>query len=353
MLRPKHSPKSIAFFTTLTILGIAVFLSIFYSLIKDQGGYGLFILSLIIFFTFVYFIIYHTLETFIYSKVKLIYKTIHRLKLGKGEKAKFQEEQSHSLENVSKEVEDWAKLQSDEITHLKESAQYRREFLGNVSHELKTPIFNIQGYVMTLLDGGINDPEINVKYLKRAEKSIERIIEMVDDLETISALESGSLDLAISRFNLIEFVDEVIESYEMTIKKKGIRLFISKAAEQETLFVEADKDRINQVLTNLIDNAIKYIGNTKDPRIKISFYDMDENVLVEVSDNGIGIKEEDIHRLFERFYRVDKGRSRELGGTGLGLSIVKHIIEAHKQTINVRSTPGLGTTFSFTLKRVK
>jgi len=353
MLPPKHSPKTIAFFTTLTILGVAAFLSLFYSIIKDQGGKELFVLSLIIFFAFVYFIIYHTLETFIYSKVKLIYKTIHRLKLGKDEKAKFYDEKSNSLENVSKEVEDWAKLQSDEITHLKESAQYRREFLGNVSHELKTPIFNIQGYVMTLLDGGIDDPNINVKYLKRTEKSIERIIEMVDDLETISALESGSLDLMITKFNLIEFVDEVIEGYEMMTKNKGIRIFMSKGTEQDAKFVEADRDRIHQVLTNLIDNAIKYIGAPKNPRIKISFYDMDENILVEVSDNGIGIEEENIPRLFERFYRVDKGRSRESGGTGLGLSIVKHIIEAHKQTINVRSTVGLGTTFSFTLKQSK
>ena len=350
MIKQKHNPKIIALLTTLTILGIALFISIFYNIIKEQGGYELYVLSLVIFSVFVYFIIYNTLETFIYSKVKLIYKTIHQLKLGKESLVQHYEEQSNSLDEVNKEVEDWAKLKSDEITRLKESAHYRREFLGNVSHELKTPIFNIQGYIMTLLDGGIDDPSINIKYLKRTEKSIERMIEMVDDLETISSLESGSLDLTVTKFNIIDFVGEIIETYEMVAKKKGVRIFMSKGNHQSPIIVEADRERIHQVVSNLIDNALKYIGEPINPRIKISFYDMDENVLIELSDNGIGIKEENIPRLFERFYRVDKGRSRESGGTGLGLSIVKHIIEAHNQTINVRSTPNIGTTFSFTLK---
>jgi len=351
MAAQKHNPKIIALLTTIAITGIALFLLAFYYSIEDQGGNELIVLSFIIFFAFVYFIIYHTLETFIYRKVKLIYKTIHRLKLGKDVLAQHYDEQNNSLDNVNKEVEEWARQKTDEIEHLKESAQYRREFLGNVSHELKTPIFNIQGYVMTLLDGGIDDPNINIKYLKRTEKSIERMIEMVDDLETISALESGSLDLMLVRFNLVELVNDLIDSYEMTAKKKGVRIFMSKGNDQAAIYVEADKERIHQVLTNLIDNALKYIGTPENPRIKISFYDMDENILVEVSDNGIGIEEENIPRLFERFYRVDKGRSRDSGGTGLGLSIVKHIIEAHQQTINVRSTPDVGTTFSFTLKR--
>lgn len=352
MKAQKHNPKIIALITTLAILGIAIFLFVLFSNISVAGRDNLYILGFIIFFVFVFFIIYHTLNTFIYSKVKLIYKTIHRLKLGKDVLAQHYDEQHNSLDNVNIEVENWAQQKTEEIAYLKESAQYRREFLGNVSHELKTPIFNIQGYVLTLLDGGIDDPTINVKYLKRTEKSIERMIEMVDDLETISALESGSLDLSLGRLNLIEFVDDIIDSYEIIAKKKGIRIFMSKGNEQAPLYVEADKERIQQVLSNLIDNSLKYIGHSESPRIKISFYDMDENILIEVSDNGIGIEEENIPRLFERFYRIDKGRSRESGGTGLGLSIVKHIIEAHKQTINVRSTPSVGTTFSFTLKRV-
>jgi len=176
------------------------------------------------------------------------------------------------------------------------------------------------------------------------------MIELIDDLETISALESGSLSLNYQRFDIVEFTNEIIDSYEVATTNKGIRLFMAKGENQPPIYVEADKERIRQVFSNLIDNAIKYIGKPNHPRIKISFYDMDDNTLIEVSDNGIGIEEENIPRLFERFYRVDKGRSRDSGGTGLGLSIVKHIIEAHNQTVNVRSTPNVGTTFSFTLK---
>jgi len=348
----KNNPKVIALFTTISIIGIAFFISLLLYLLKGQGSIMLYISISIVFSAFVYFIIYQTLDKFIYSKIKLIYKTIHRFKLGKESLVQHYENSSDSLEDVNKEVEDWAKTQSEEITKLKEMAQYRREFLGNVSHELKTPIFNIQGYIMTLLDGGLEDQEINRKFLKRSEKSIERMIDMVDDLETISALESGELDLNISHFNIYNLVSEIIENYEHQAKKKGINIFIANKEDQTEIVVSADLDRIRQVFTNLIDNAIKYRNEKANPRVKITFYDMDENILVEVSDNGIGIAEENLPRLFERFYRVDKGRSREMGGTGLGLSIVKHIIEAHEQTINVRSTPNIGTTFSFTLTKV-
>jgi two-component system phosphate regulon sensor histidine kinase PhoR len=352
MMWHKNNPKFIAFFTTLSIFGVAVFISLFLFLLKNQGGILLYILTLLIFFVFVYFIIYQTLNTFIYSKIKLIYKTIHRLKLGKESLVQHYENSNDSLDDVSKEVEDWAKTQNEEIARLKEMAHYRREFLGNVSHELKTPIFNIQGYIMTLLDGGLEDAEINRKFLKRSENSIERMIEMVDDLETISALESGELDLNKTTFNIYNLVSEIIDNYEHLATKKGVSIFVANKDEHPDIMVNADQDRIRQVFTNLIDNAIKYRTTDGNPRVKITFYDMDENVLIEVSDNGIGIEEKNISRLFERFYRVDKGRSRELGGTGLGLSIVKHIIEAHEQTINVRSALKVGTTFSFTLKQV-
>ena len=195
MNRQKSDPRIISLLTSLAIVGVSLFIASIYYLIQNQGGNELVVLSFVVLFTFIYFIIYHTLETFIYSKVKLIYKTIHQLKLGKEDLVQHYGTQSNSLENVSKEVEDWAKLKSDEITHLKESAQYRREYLGNVSHELKTPIFNIQGYIMTLLDGGIDDPNINKKYLERTEKSIERMIELIDDLENYFG----------SRIRIIEF----------------------------------------------------------------------------------------------------------------------------------------------------
>ena len=353
MIWHKNNPKVIALITTLSIVGVAAFTSLITSQLWGQSWIVLYGITFLVFFVFVYFIIYQTLDKFIYSKIKLIYKTIHRLKLEKESLVQHYETNIESLEDVSKEVEDWARSQSEEIASLKATAQYRREFLGNVSHELRTPIFNIQGYIMTLLDGGLDDPNINVKYLKRTEKSIERMIEMVDDLETISALESGELDLKKSRFSLVEFVSEIIEHYEHRAQKAGINIFIANFEKHPPIFVEADMEQIRHVFSNLIDNAMKYMGDKPNPRIKISFYDMDENVLIEISDNGIGIEQENIPRLFERFYRVDKGRSRESGGTGLGLAIVKHIIEAHQQTINVRSKIGVGTTFSFTLKQLK
>ena len=352
MARNRNSPSVIAFFTSLSILGISVFFSMIFRAIHDQIGWFSYLLGFISFFAFTYFIIFQTLDTFIYRKIKLIYKNIHRLKLGKDSLAQQYEEKRDIIEDVNQEVANWAENQNAEIAHLKMMAQYRREFLGNVSHELKTPIFSIQGYLLTLLDGGVEDPNIRTKYLKRAESSIDRMIEMVDDLEKITALESGELGLEIKNFDITELIQDIIESYEIAAKEKGVRIFLN-SKEQDSFIVKADRDHIYQVFTNLIDNALKYMGTPLplNPRVKISLYSMDKNVLVEVSDNGIGVDENDIPRLFERFFRVDKGRSREHGGTGLGLAIVKHIIEAHNQTINVRSTKNIGTTFSFTLEQ--
>jgi len=204
--------------------------------------------------------------------------------------------------------------------------------------------------VLTLLDGGLEDPSINKEYLLRTEKSINRMIAIVEDLETISQLESSELNLNISRFDIINLTREVIEFLEIKSKKRDKAIIFGQNYEKP-IMVQADKERIRQVLINLVDNSIKY-GNVENGRTKISFFDMDETVLVEVTDNGSGIEAADLPRIFERFYRIDKGRSREQGGSGLGLAIVKHLIEAHDQTINVRSTLGVGTTFAFTLKKV-
>jgi len=310
-----------------------------------------YVLGFITSFIFSYFIIYQTLETFIYKKIKLIYKTIHRLKRGKNNKSDSFDLQADSLENVNNEFIAWANIQKNEIDQMKELEQYRRNFVGNVSHELKTPIFNIQGYIHTLLDGGLHDENINVKYLEKTSKSVDRMIAMVEDLETISALESGVIEMNMTSFNIIDLTKEVIDFLEVKAQKKNINLYAAIDDHQSAINVKADKTRIRQILINLIDNAIKYTDDTNNPYVKVSFYDMDENILIEVSDNGLGIAVENIPHLFARFYRVDSARSRSQGGTGLGLSIVKHIIEAHKQTINVRSNLGVGTTFSFTLKK--
>lgn len=254
---------------------------------------------------------------------------------------------NNEIHNLDLEIRAWAEDRKDEIERLKKLEVYRKEFLGNVSHELKTPIFNIQGYVLTLLDGGLEDPSINKNYLERAEKSIDRMITIVDDLEAISQLETGELQIEPERFDIYTLAKDVADAQEMKATAKGIILTLPE--DSKPIFVFADRFRIRQVLVNLIVNSVKYgkeYGETK-----IRFYDVGENVMVEIADNGIGIEKEHLPRLFERFYRVDKSRSREQGGTGLGLAIVKHIIEAHNQSINVMSTEGAGTVFSFSLKK--
>jgi|SRR3954465_16077269 len=251
----------------------------------------------------------------------------------------------YEVENLRKEILAWADERKDEIERLKKLEVYRKEFLGNVSHELKTPIFNIQGYVLTLLDGGLEDETINRDYLMRAERSIDRMITIVDDLEAISQLETGELQLEPERFDIVALSKDILNSLEMKATGKGIML--SLEGEREPIFVWGDRFRIRQVITNLVVNSIKYgkeYGETK-----ISFYENFDLIQIEVNDNGIGISKEHLPRLFERFYRVDKSRSREQGGTGLGLAIVKHIIEAHDQTITASSEEGKGTTFAFTL----
>lgn len=347
-----QNPKRLALVTSISIIIVNTTIFIIFGMLFNQMGYLAYVLGGFTSLIFIYFIIFHTLETFIYKKVKLIYKTIHRLKRGKLIPDRELDLQVDILENVNQEFIDWAKMQKEEIQQMKDLEQYRRDFVGNVSHELKTPIFSIQGYVHTLLDGGINDDKINIKYLEKSAKSIDRMINMVEDLETISALESGMIEINSSKNNIVSLTMESIELLEEKSQRKNIKLFLAKGNKQDPILVFADKDRIRQVFINLIDNAIKYIGKASEPYIKISFYDMDENILVEVSDNGMGIAVENIPHLFDRFYRVDDARSRAQGGTGLGLSIVKHILTAHKQTINVRSTLGVGTTFSFTLKKV-
>ncbi|HML84809.1 MAG TPA: ATP-binding protein [Bacteroidales bacterium] len=281
------------------------------------------------------------------EKIRVIYKTIHQQKTEKGNAMKFPDPES--IDRVNKEVLEWSTNKKAEIDKLKELENYRREYIGNISHELKTPIFNIQGYVLTLLDGGLDDPQINKDYLLRTEKSINRMIAIIEDLETITQLETNELKINLSKFDLAALAIEVVESLEMKAEKKGMTIYFAQPHDNP-IWVKADRDRIAQVLTNLIENAIKY-GKKGDGRIKISFFDMDENILAEVTDNGPGIAQQDLGRIFERFYRTDKARSREQGGTGLGLAIVKHIMEAHEQTVNVRSTLGIGTTFGFTLER--
>ncbi len=255
------------------------------------------------------------------------------------------------VENIGEELTAWADTNDKEIARLKESERFRKQYLGNVAHELKTPIFNIQGYISTLLDGGLEDELINRKFLERAEKSIDRLINIVNDLDTISKLESSMNRLQMEQFDIVALAREIAEQAEMEADRKHIRIRVKGAGNLPSPFwVLADKHYVGQVLVNLIINSIHYgrEGGTTNVR----FRDMLDRILIEVEDNGQGIGKEDIPRIFERFYRTDKGRSREQGGTGLGLAIVKHIVDAHGEHVAVRSEPGVGTTFSFTLKKV-
>ncbi len=238
-------------------------------------------------------------------------------------------------------------VQAVEIKNLKANEKYRKEFLGDISHELKTPIFNIQGYVLTLIDGGLYDKKINKKYLKRTEKNINRLISIVEDLEIITKLEAGELKLNIKMFDINSIINEVFEMQEIKAQKKNIQLKLEKTKEKH--FVYADKERILEVLNNLVSNSINYGIENGITQVRIN--ETEKNVLIEVADNGIGIEKKYLKRIFERFFRIDKSRSKKLGGTGLGLSIVKHIIDGHKRTIKVISELNKGTVFKFSLKK--
>lgn len=294
-----------------------------------------------------YLIVRFFLSKLIFPKIKLIYKLIYDSKSTGADKNGDSDVFSADLNIVNQQVAEWAKSTESEIEDLKKLEEYRRNFLGNISHELKTPIFSIQGYLHTLLDGGLNDKKINKRYIERAASNTERLQNIVDDLDVINKLEEGNI-LDLTKFDIKELVEEVFRDLEMMGKEKKIRLEFQKGSAQSNM-VEADREKIRQVLVNLITNSIKY-GIDKG-KTKVGFRDTEENVLVEIDDDGIGISERHLNHLFDRFYRVDTSRSRKLGGSGLGLSIVKHIVEAHQQTINVKSNIGKGSTFSFTLAK--
>ncbi len=305
-----------------------------------------------VFFVFCFALINYTLQQFVYRKIKLIYKFIYQTKASKREE--FYNKTflpQKDIDQVSEDVEKWATQHKDEIELLQQNEKYRKEFLQNLSHELKTPIFAIQSYVETLLNGALNNPSVNQRFLINTSRNIDRLVNLVDDLDEISKLESGQQQLNNSTFIIQDLVEDAFNSLSLKAEEKGIHYFVKKGCEFP-LEVYADKEKIRQVLTNLIDNALKY--GKQNGSIETSFYKLDgKRVLIEISDDGSGISEEHLNRIFERFYRTDLARSRKIGGSGLGLSICKHIIEAHNQTIHVRSTIDVGTTFGFTLAKRK
>ena len=343
------TPHQIALLVAMLITGPALLL--LGVLLWLSGGFGAGWWVLLLFLPGLFFIAYyvtvHYLRRYIYRKIKLIYKSIHRHKVSIDQKSGVN--MKHNIiEDVEREVADWAKEQQSEIERLRAWAEYRRRFLGDISHELKTPVFSIQGYLHTLLDGGLEDDTVARPFLEKAANNVQRLHTIIEDLSAISRLESGQLHLEMQAFDLKELTEEVFEELGFKAGKKGITLQLKEGANQ-AFKVRADRESIRQVLINLIHNSIKY--GIQGGRTKVGFYDMDRYILIEVADNGIGIPEKHLPHVFDRFYRIDKSRSRNQGGSGLGLSIVKHLVEAHQQTINVRATPGLGATFGFTLEK--
>jgi two-component system phosphate regulon sensor histidine kinase PhoR len=285
---------------------------------------------------------------FINDKIKVIYRIISQKQIY-DDNSKDVSIGDDVLSKLTEDTAEWAQLQKKQISELKKQAEFRKEFLGNLAHELKTPVFSIQGYILTLLEGGLDDKRVNRDFLERALAGVDRISTLLEDLDQIAKLETDRFQLKKTKFDLIELIRKCFKELEKKAKDKKIKLAFDK--HYEPLMVNADQAKLTQVLINLISNSISYGNEEGKTTIRLSRIEQNK-ILVEVSDNGVGMEESHIPRLFERFYRVDKSRERHIGGSGLGLAIVKHIIEAHKQTITVRSTLGVGSTFAFTLDRV-
>jgi two-component system phosphate regulon sensor histidine kinase PhoR len=298
-----------------------------------------------------YVVFYYLIEKYVYSKIKLIYKLIHNLKLGRDLRDALGESTSTDpIGDVEQEVKDWAREKKSEIEQLRSQEKFRREFLSNISHEFKTPLFAIQGYIDAIVDDEFEDTDMAMQFLKKAERNVDRLSYLIKDLDEIAKLESGEIPINFTKFKINDLVKEIFEQMELKASQHQIKL-IFKQKYDDPLMVTADRDKICQVMINLIDNSLKY--GKQGGATSVSLFELHDQVLVEVTDDGSGINEKYLPRLFERFFRIDSHRSRDIGGSGLGLAIVKHIIEAHQQTINVRSTEGLGSTFGFTLQRVK
>ncbi len=290
-----------------------------------------------------FLIFYFFVARFIDQEFKSIYRIISKEKNPKITQVKLNEE---VFENLSKTTEVWAENQQKQIEQLEEQAAFRREFLGNLAHELKTPVFSIQGYILTLLEGGLEDKTVNRSFLKKAMRGVDRITTVLDDLDSISKFEFNRFNLKMTKFDIVALVNEIFDTVSKTADEKKIQ--VKLASNYDPIMVFADKGKIGQVLINLISNSISYGEKKGTTNIRLTKTDR-KKLRVDIIDDGIGIEEEHFERLFERFYRVEKSRARNLAGSGLGLPIVKHIIEAHNQTITVNSTIGEGSVFSFTL----
>ena len=334
----QKNPYQFAFITA-SLIGVTSYL--IFLLLGSTSVLGSFLIFLISFL-----VIQYRTQIFLFNRFKELYEDLEMLDSQKMNKSSISTDMDSLMENI----EEFAKNKKIEIESLKSQEQYRKEFIGNVAHELKTPIFTIQGYISNLLDGAMDDKILLDKYLNRTDNSIERLIYIIKDLDLITQLEASTMNLNISSFNLIDLISDIFEQLEIKSREKNIKLFFDKKYDKEIL-VKADKARIEQVITNLLVNSINY--GSKNGSTEVSISDLTEDkLIVRVTDNGDGIDQEHLPRLFERFYRVDVSRSRSHGGSGLGLAIVKHIIDAHNENIYINSELGVGSEFSFTLQKI-
>jgi two-component system phosphate regulon sensor histidine kinase PhoR len=337
------SPRQLAVLTAL-IMSSLIALSVFVLI----TNWKLLLAYFIVCFIVIYLLVFQILEFFIYRKIKLIYKLISYTKASKREEA-YQKYilPRKGIDDVRVDVEKWATQKADEIQKLQSNEQFRKEFLQNLSHEIKTPVFAIQGYLELLADGAVEDPKLSNKFIKQAEANVQRLVGLLNDVDVITNLEINKEPILKQHFIIQDLIVESVQNLNVKLLKKNIQFHLKKGSELP-VEVFADKNKIYQVLVNIFSNAVKY-GKIDGEIIASVYYLEDKKVLIEITDNGIGIEESHIPRLFERFYRTDDARSREIGGTGLGLAICKHIIEAHGENIHVRSQLNVGTTVGFTL----
>jgi two-component system, OmpR family, phosphate regulon sensor histidine kinase PhoR len=347
MTKKNLSPKELS---ALTALVLSIPISLGFFILHKNWVTGLISFVLIFFGSF--FLILSIIQNFIYRKIKLIYKFINQTKASKKEEMYYKYIlPKKSIDEVREDVETWAEQRSTEIESLKKNETFRKEFLQNLSHEFKTPVFAIQGYVDTLLQGAMDNPETNKRFLEKTAKNTERLVTLLKDLDEISKLERGELKLHKQYFVIQDLVKEVFESLFWKAEQRSISFSFKKGCEQP-LTVFADREKIRQVLNNLVDNSVKY-GKHGGSIIASIYNTDDKNILIEISDDGMGINEKYLDRVFERFFRTSEGRGRDIMGSGLGLSICKHIIEAHGHSIHVRSKENVGTTVGFTLSAKK
>jgi two-component system phosphate regulon sensor histidine kinase PhoR len=330
----------------LTLLATLISVIAYYIYLKSTNLLVI-LFAILVLFLISFFIIQYRAEHFIYGRIKKFYDDFSILNNKEFKKKKI----NTDIEELSKSMQDFVEGKQIEIKNLNKRDSYRKDFLGNVAHELKTPLFTVQGYILTLLEGAINDKLIRVKYLERANNGVERLAAVVKDLDMIAKLEIDGLNLNKENFNILELIQNVFDLFEMKAKKRNIKLKFDRVHEFP-VFVKADLEKIEQVLLNLVVNSIKYGKSNGKTIVTVEDYNS-KKVLIKITDDGEGIKKEHIPRLFERFYRVDQSRSRDQGGSGLGLAIVKHIVEAHNETILLKSNYNVGSEFSFTLERAK